>query len=222
MSDYNLSIFLLAAEIRPFRQVVRLMTKRTLHLQRVVSGTTEMSGIGAADGDRLETRITALEARLPTTDSSSTKITQKEDLTRLSTELRKRYEPRLDALERAVRRYEKRATTLTILTEQRLQSLESRIQDALSLAAAAAHSSQKPGKIVTLLSWLSKLITIPFEAAWLLLAWPINVVEGGLARVSALVLGPPARPRRPIERDAKSGRVKGKRREEVNGAGASW
>ena len=37
VSDYNLSIFLLAAELRPVRQIIRLATNRTLHLQRIVA-----------------------------------------------------------------------------------------------------------------------------------------------------------------------------------------
>jgi hypothetical protein len=45
VSDYNLTIFLLAAEIRPIRQLIRLFTHRTIHLQRIVRGKTRPSRI---------------------------------------------------------------------------------------------------------------------------------------------------------------------------------
>jgi hypothetical protein len=41
-----------------------------------------------------------------------------------------------------VRRYEKRATLQAFQTDSRLHDLESRLNDAVSLAAAAAHNSQ--------------------------------------------------------------------------------
>jgi len=214
VSDYNLSIFLLAAEIRPVRQLIRLVTNRTLHLQRVVKGSGDIAAGHTVDNTALEARLTTIEARLSPTEGKNSQASQKEDMTQLSSEMRKRYEPRLEALERAVRRYEKRATTLTLLTEQRLQSLETRIQDALSLAAAAAHSSQKPGKVATLLSWISRLMMIPLEAAWFFVAWPINVAQVALQKVAEVMLGPAVRPRRKADLDRKSSKGKLKRRED--------
>lgn len=216
VSDYNLSIFLLAAEVRPVRQLIRLVTHRTLHLQRVVKGSSNAATGSGVNNTALEARLAAIEASLLPINGKASQTSQKEDMTQLSLELRKRYEPRLEALERAVRRYEKRATTLTLLTEQRLQSLESRIQDALSLAAAAAHSSQKPGKVATLLSWISKLMMIPLEAAWYFVAWPINVAQSALQKVAEIMLGPASRPRRRAELERKSSKGKMKRREDVS------
>ncbi|KEQ89662.1 hypothetical protein M438DRAFT_238148, partial [Aureobasidium pullulans EXF-150] len=148
VSDYNLTIFLLAAEIRPVRQLIRLFTNRTIHLQRVVRGGLDPAALSKKDKaiTDLASRLVLLEDKFGDQLSSpGVSIVQKDEVTALSSDIRKRYEPRLEALERAVRRYEKRATTLTLLTEQRLQSLENRLQDALSLAAVAAQSSSKPG-----------------------------------------------------------------------------
>ncbi|KAK6435697.1 hypothetical protein LTR95_008121, partial [Oleoguttula sp. CCFEE 5521] len=126
VSDYNLCIFLLAAEIWPSRQVARLLTARTLHLQRTASGLDDPynatnSAIPSAELATLTTRLADLEARLA---ESTPAMTHKADIDSLSLQLQKRYEPRLEGLERAVRRYEKRSTTLAMVTEQRLQSLE--------------------------------------------------------------------------------------------------
>ncbi|GAB7343700.1 hypothetical protein MBLNU457_1683t1 [Dothideomycetes sp. NU457] len=216
VSDYNLSIFLLAAEIRPVRQLIRLVTHRTLHLQRVVKGSNTAATGARIDNTAVEARLAAIEASLLPLNGKASETSQKEEVTQLSTELRKRYEPRLEALERAVRRYEKRATTLTLLTEQRLQSLETRIQDALSLAAAAAHSSQKPGMVATLLSWISKLLMVPMEAACFFIAWPINIVQSAVQKVAEVMLGPAARPKRRADLQRTSSKGKMKRREDVS------
>lgn len=213
VSDYNLSIFLLAAEIRPFRHLVRLVTNRTLHLQRVATGNDHFTSRETSQPSEFTSRLEALEARMgEQVPSPVMAASQKEDLALLQLETRKRYEPRLDALERAVRRYEKRATTLTLLTEQRLQSLESRLQDALSLAAVAAQSSQKPGVIATALGWISKLMMIPLEALWMAIVWPLKVAEDVVCKISELVLGPTSRGRRKGEQ--RSGRTKGDKRRE--------
>ncbi|RMX99630.1 hypothetical protein D0867_12028, partial [Hortaea werneckii] len=155
VSDYNLSIFFLAAEIKPCRQLARLVANRTLHLQRTVTGLEDPFASTLQDKSTiadLTNRITDLEAKmsehniLPQTIS----LAQKTDVHELSAELRKRYEPRIDGLERAVRRYEKRTVALTMATEARLQQLETRLQDALSLAAVAAQHNERSSPLRSL------------------------------------------------------------------------
>lgn len=199
VSDYNLTIFLLAAEIRPVRQLIRLFTNRTIHLQRVARGGLDPAALGKKDKaiTDLASRLVLLEDKFGDQLSSpGVSIVQKDEVTALSSDIRKRYEPRLEALERAVRRYEKRATTLTLLTEQRLQSLENRLQDALSLAAVAAQSSSKPGIIATMLSTLAKTLAVPLEFAWSLFIWPLKITESVLNKAGVLVMGPANPPQR--------------------------
>lgn len=215
VSDYNLTIFLLAAEIRPVRQLIRLTTNHTLHLQRVVTGDRDFAAVSAKRDKPLEDmaeRLTALEDKLRSdTGPQSTQPSSLEQITSLSADMKRRYEPRLDALERAVRRYEKRATTLTLLTEQRLQSLESRLQDALSLAAIAAQSNNKPGIVVAILSTFSRCLTLPLEAVAFFLVWPIQVAETLVGKASEFVYGRPKRRSRrsdSAQPRAKSGKKK--------------
>lgn len=52
MSNYNLTIFLLAAEIRPAAHLLRLLQARTLYLQRVAWGEHSLArALGAQDAD---------------------------------------------------------------------------------------------------------------------------------------------------------------------------
>jgi hypothetical protein len=95
----------------------------------------------------------------------------------IAAEIKKRAEPRFDALERAMRRYEKRSTTLSMLTEQRLNTHESRIQDSLSLAAAAAQRSQNRGALATVVDSVWNLIGVPLKLTTELALWPFHVVN---------------------------------------------
>jgi hypothetical protein len=121
VSDYNLCIFLLAAEFWPCRQVARLVSARTLHLQRTIAELDDdnESPVNKESMASLTVRIAELEARVADQSlAPNTSTAQKADVTDLATEIRKRYEPRLEGLERAVRRYEKRSTTMAMVTEQ--------------------------------------------------------------------------------------------------------
>ncbi|KAH0288874.1 hypothetical protein KCU62_g4796, partial [Aureobasidium sp. EXF-3399] len=215
VSDYNLTIFLLAAEIRPIRQLIRLFTHRTIHLQRIVRGNGDSSVLSKKDKaiTELASRLVVLEDKFGDQLSSpGVSILQKDEVTALSSDIRKRFEPRLDALERAVRRYEKRATTLTLLTEQRLQFLENRLQDALSLAAVAAQSSNKPGIVATILSTLAKTLAVPLELVWFVFVWPLKVTESVLKKAGVLVLGPAHPP--PRRGDSKRSKVRSEKKKD--------
>ncbi|KAK4539818.1 hypothetical protein LTR36_010352 [Oleoguttula mirabilis] len=195
ISDSNLSIFLLAAEVRPCIQLVRLLATRTLHLQRTVSGLEEPFASASHHNHtltNLTSRLADLEARLSdhTMLPPTVTVAHKADVTDLSAELRKRYEPRLEGLERAVRRYEKRSATQTLLTDHRLLSLENRLQDALSLAAVAAQHSQRPGVVVRILETASQVISWPVKVAWTVWVWPLLVVEDVYERAKGMMLGP--------------------------------
>ncbi|KAJ9631627.1 hypothetical protein H2203_000026 [Taxawa tesnikishii (nom. ined.)] len=68
VSDYNLTIFLLAAEIRPVRQLIKLVTKRTLHLQRVANSVTDPA-LGPNRNNDILARLDLLEAKLAANDT---------------------------------------------------------------------------------------------------------------------------------------------------------
>lgn len=203
ISDYNLTIFLLAAEIRPARQLIKLITNRTMHLQRVVNGLDGLASKDTEKNAEFESRLEILEAKVAEPVIAPAPIpAQKEEMSQLSVEIRKRYEPRIEALERAVRRYEKRVTTLSIATESRLQTLEGRLHDALSLAAVAAQTSQRPSVLAATITYLSRVFMMPVELACSAFLWPIRMVED-LARM-ALGSTKKAKKRSSADRPAKS------------------
>ncbi|KAK4996308.1 hypothetical protein LTR66_004054 [Elasticomyces elasticus] len=194
ITNFNLTIFLLAAEIRPFKHMFELVMARTLHLQRIATGLDNPALLRTPDKDTIEdvtARILKLEAHsdIHAASLAPQAIASKSEITDLSVEMRKRYEPRLDALERAVRRYEKRATATTMLTEQRLQDLEKRLQDTLALAAVAASASAKRGIVSAVLSGTSRLFVVPLEIAWALFVWPTQIA-GQLAKpIKSIIFG---------------------------------
>ncbi len=65
VSNYNLTIFLLAAEIRPMGHLVKLVQARTLHLQRVANSNPydTINGQSIGDVKELSRRLEDLEAR---------------------------------------------------------------------------------------------------------------------------------------------------------------
>ncbi|RFU24070.1 hypothetical protein B7463_g12268, partial [Scytalidium lignicola] len=192
VSNYNLTIFLLASELRPIGHLVKLIQSRTLHLQRIVNANPYASSNGkavvtAATHADIVRRLDTLETRAFTTvegpaeDAGAESTLNGKQPNSIAAEVRRSLQPDLDALNRAVRRYEKRATLQTFQTESRLSELESKVNDAISLAAAAANSRHAShGIVAVLFDWamaaaifplhmFAILTSLPFKATMLLI-----------------------------------------------------
>lgn len=179
-----------------------MIQARTLHLQRTLNSlSTEdpQPPINASNIVSLTSRLDELEAHV-----SATSAAQKNTLlpppataatsAKLTTDVRKALQPDLDALNRAVRRYEKRATLLALQTEARLQDLESRMSDAITLAAAAERSissqtARRTSSTLTLLDWLCSAVVLPVQATWALFSLPAKLAATALDRVVERYLG---------------------------------
>jgi hypothetical protein len=72
------------------------------------------------------------------------------------------------------------------------------MQDALSLAAAAAHHSQERNAVSKTLSFLTSLVTTPVKLMVALCLWPLRVIEDLYNKAWAMILGP--KPRRSEKR----------------------
>lgn len=203
VSNFNLTIFVLAAELRPCSHLITLIQSRTLHLQRIVeANTNNIDRVQSEQIAEAQKRIEELESRVAERVSveDSRNATEGSSL-EISRAVRQSVQPQLDALNRAVRRYEKRATTQTIQTEARLQDLEARLRDALSLAAIAADRGQRPGVVLATLEGVSKLFMLPFQALWTLFAWPLDITTSVLTSGKVWLLGGrTARPKPPPRR----------------------
>lgn len=196
LTDFNITVFLLAAELRPISHTLKLVQARTLHLQRVVQ-TTPVEPSIMAKFEEMYNRLAQLEQRADATEeatstSSATAAQQaqqqagsargnKQDAA-LVREVRNAIQPELDALNRAVRRYEKKATVLALQTESRLGFIDTRLNDAISLAAAAVkhNNNNSHGGFSSLLAWIMNglmyIVTIPYHVAMYIVMWPFRAV----------------------------------------------
>lgn len=214
VSNYNLTIFLLASEIRPMAHLIKLIQSRTLHLQRVVNANPYDSVEGKSTGDvkDLVKRITELEARSSSpVDAPAGNVTSEQALSSkqvavLTTEVRRTLQPELDALNRAVRRYEKRATLQAFQTESRLHDLEGRLADAISLAAAAANNGQRShGFSAVLVEWMAAAVVLPLQAFGALASLPFKTIIGLINYGKMAFVG-----RKPVEKGKKNANGSGK------------
>ena len=197
VSNYNLTIFLLAAELRPLSHLIRLVQARTLHLQRTVNNnpySVTSKNLSSATANDLQDRLAEIEKHIADTNINGTTGTATKIPTPdLISQVRKTLQPDLDALNRAVRRYEKRTTLLSLQTESRLQDLEKRLGDAITLAAAAERSSQSSrqrrgsgvGVVLNLFDDMAAMLTWPIQLCWTVLTLPWRIVASLVASVAA-------------------------------------
>lgn len=189
VSNYNLTIFLLASEVRPFSHLLKLVQARTLHLQRIVASTSTEDAIDHEKVQDLTKRLEELEAhvaeaaveRLSSSHAhgqSKSEYAELSDapslLTQAVVESRRAMQPDIEALNRAVRRYEKRTALSTLNTDTRFQQLEASTRDAIALAAAAQRSSaaRKSSYAFILVDWVCACIVVPAQLAMSILNLP--------------------------------------------------
>ncbi|KAF2868526.1 hypothetical protein BDV95DRAFT_130969 [Massariosphaeria phaeospora] len=178
VSNYNLTIFLLAAELRPVAHVIKLKQAKMLHLQRIVR-TGPNDALFNSDAQELLKRVETMEARVAEPVANPAVETMQA--------VRQAMQPQLDELNRAMRRYEKRQTAYSIQNEARFQELDARLGDALSLAAAAARTGQRPGLVTTLATWLVGLATSCVKASWAVVSFPVRTAAGVVAVVKSRI-----------------------------------
>ncbi|KAL2861113.1 uncharacterized protein BJX67DRAFT_367278 [Aspergillus lucknowensis] len=238
VSNYNLTIFLLAAEIRPFSHLLKMVQARTLHLQRIVASSSAAADDDDNTADKIDPaqildlskRLEELEAHIAETAASrlsppTTTLdpqnqnqdqkppldnhtltpapTQKEEYTytqSLLTTATSAFQSDIDALTRAVRKYEKRTTLMAHETEKRLVFLESKTRDALALAAAAAQHStadadakkqkkqKQPGILAIVLQFASAAFWLPIQVSLAVVGVPVSASRWVLAGFRDLVL----------------------------------
>ena len=191
VSNYNLTIFLLASEVRPVSHIIKMVQARTLHLQRTVAMNPhiqEPNSISSSAIQDLSNRLADLETHA--IDKMSNGSAPRVNPTDTIQQCRKSIQPDLDALNRAVRRYEKRTTLLSLQTESRLQELEKRMSDAITLAAAAERqmSRQRRGSGAGLVvEWVTRMALLPAQIIWSVLLFPSRVIGGLFTQVEGYV-----------------------------------
>jgi hypothetical protein len=179
VTDLHLTIYIMGAEMRPMSRLMSMVNERTLHLQRIVRVESRDSSKPSI-AQELPKRLAELEARLdrPTNESNV-------DVTKITAEVRQSMQHQLDALNRAVRKYEKRHMAQSIQIEARFQEIDVRLKDTLSLAAAAARTGQKPGIISTTLSWIAGVFAFTLQTTWDISTYPFRVVSSIIETVKS-------------------------------------
>ena len=211
VSNYNLTVFLLAAELRPMAHLVKMVQARTLFLQRVVREQGSPNEDKVDNGQVLDVirRLEELEAHVADkADNANQKVSINTDMTvakasaQASTELRRSIQPELDALNRAVRRYEKRTTISALQTESRLQDIEARLKDAMVLTAAVQRNADRRPKnyALILINWASAIVVVPIQS----LVWLFNLPFKALQQLKGQ-LGRLTRSKTP--QDARNGKT---------------
>ncbi|PNP42429.1 hypothetical protein TGAMA5MH_05170 [Trichoderma gamsii] len=180
VSNFNLTIFLLAAELRVLSHMITLVQSRTLHLQKVVHENPFGQQVGA------ETLLEEMLRRLERLESRSTSQgheiaghgqTLDSTAATISRDVRNTIQPELDALNRAVRRYEKKATLLQLQTESRFSQVHVKLDDAISLAAAAVKNTNRRRDFIPWAwKWIVAIVTFPFKALLEILALPLKPI----------------------------------------------
>ncbi|KAH6622253.1 hypothetical protein C7974DRAFT_397960 [Boeremia exigua] len=170
VSDYNLTIFVMVAELRPIARLMKMQEERMFHLQRVVK-TNSADLLDSDDAQALAQRLSELEGRLsgPTANNDL-------EISRVAVEVQQGLQKQLDAITRAIRRYEKRTTSQTMQIEARFQEVDLRLRDALTLAAAAARTGQRPGIVSSVISWIINVISNGLQGAWDIALYPLRTV----------------------------------------------
>jgi hypothetical protein len=92
-------------------------------------------------------------------------------------EYRKTVQPELDALNRAMRRYEKKLTLLASQTDNRIEYVEYRLNDAVALAAVASKNSHSWGLAGWLAGRTATVLMLPIQAAATVVTFPIRTAS---------------------------------------------
>ncbi|OAA77748.1 hypothetical protein LEL_04571 [Akanthomyces lecanii RCEF 1005] len=191
VSNYNLTIFILVSEVRVLSHMIKLVQARTLHLQRVVHSSSNPFGtLPTTNSLRINAmleRLDALESDpappprsgsnnnnsnvLPEEDEETAKAAQEAVLTK---DVRNAIQPELDALNRAVRRYEKKSTLLQSHVDAHFAAMDARVEDAIALAAVAAKNSNRSSILVRAFDSVVALALFPFNAVLQLLLMPVK------------------------------------------------
>ncbi|EXJ62871.1 hypothetical protein A1O7_03313 [Cladophialophora yegresii CBS 114405] len=194
VSNYNLSIFVLVAEIRPIAHLIKMVQRRTLFLQRRANMDflKESSRADSQQFRDLTHRLDEMEAYVADRAVHSGKQRDEQinadalvarTTATVASEVKRTVQPEVDALNRAMRRYEKRSTISSVQIEARLQDLEIRLNDVVSLAAAAQRNADRvPNNyIVILANWACALIVVPVQYLFHLASLPSKALMSALA-----------------------------------------
>ncbi|KAF1933355.1 uncharacterized protein M421DRAFT_52347 [Didymella exigua CBS 183.55] len=168
VSDFNLNLFVMVAEVRPIMCLMKMQQERMFHLQRIVK-TDPQDLINPHNAQAIVQRLATLEGRLDDPAANSHL-----ESARIAAEVRDGLQTQLDSIVRAIRKYEKKSVAQTMQIEARFQEVDVRLKDTLSLAAAAARTGQRPGLISSFLGWTVNTVNSVLQTMWDMALYPLR------------------------------------------------
>ncbi|KAI1002378.1 hypothetical protein K3495_g5822 [Podosphaera aphanis] len=194
ISNCNLTIFLLASELRPMAHVVKLIRARTLHLQRVVASRADDEDLVPVSVKDFSRRIEIIEARCIANEKIKLEPEiNDQQLNSITTQVRESIQSDFDTLSRALRRYEKRATIQAFQAESRFQELETRLNETISLVAAATatavNNEHKQRASKSLIEWVATSADLPFRITYSLASSSFKIIISSVQAGRAILLG---------------------------------
>ncbi|KAK4146345.1 uncharacterized protein C8A04DRAFT_35058 [Dichotomopilus funicola] len=185
VSNFNVGIFFLAAEITPLSHAIKLVLAHTLHLQRIVNSNPYRTvRVTPSKYRELNSQLENLEIRLdeqarrkPCEGCDCTNGAKQQQAARqmreeTTKEVRAAVAPDIDAIVRAVRRYERKTSTLTSDTEQSILDLRRRLDDVIALSAVVARNdAQRRGVMGNAADVFWMVVMFPLTA----ILWVISI-----------------------------------------------
>jgi hypothetical protein len=210
VSNYNLTIFVLGAEIRPVQHLIKLILARTLHLQRVVyesshEGQEASTPPATAELVALLKRVESLETRLEATheDRDAVKLTQirlaSDQSSRLLVQLRSNVEEIMKDSSRTHKAHNKLARAC----EHRFQHIDKELNVLRSFALASTNKRNSWGFVGEVLNVAAGIAMLPIRKLSQVINWPIRVMSyvwwNGTRGASSGREAPIPPPRRPAK-----------------------
>lgn len=156
ISAFNVTVFILAASIRPLSHALTLLSERTLYLQ------SEML-VSETQVEQLQTKVDILEKEL---DSLRRAYATKKDLGQVAEDIN----PALQQLSKSLRRFEKRESVLKQWTEEQFSNIDFKVREFDQYICYAIEKEQRQqahGMIVSLILlplnislWVAKRMTL--------------------------------------------------------------
>jgi hypothetical protein len=164
VSNFNLTIFLLSAEIAPFSHAIKLVIEHTLHLQRIVhSNPYRVMKVTPEVFERWHDRLNAVDAQLRYLQDHQLDGSDLPNMEQLQAnvfrDVHDAMMPKIDSINRTIRRNEKQAREF----DRRLQRIDNRIDDVISFMEANGVNAGQLGMLGRMVNTSVYVATLPMR-----------------------------------------------------------
>ncbi|EFR04340.1 hypothetical protein MGYG_07349 [Nannizzia gypsea CBS 118893] len=187
VSNYSLTLFLLAAEIRPVSHLLKMVQARTLYLQRVVESSQLRrisDKVPESDAvvelskrlDDLESRFTTANLELTSFEESHSKHKPPRELIE---EARKAMKSDIYTLDKLVRSQERRYSTISAKVDAHIRTIDSYMVELGPLATSGKRgrpgpdNGSKHSSMQSMISTICAIATSPLRIVWSVVKLPI-------------------------------------------------